>query len=527
MTIAPGARERMDAPGSAAKAAPRMPRLLGESALLYGSVYVFVAFKFVAGLLVAKLLGPGLYGLRTAFGLAADYEPHAQLGTYEAMQKEVPRLRGRGDHAAANAVLANVFTANLLQSLIFGVALFAAALYLRLTPIDRIYVDFLLFLGAYSVVNRISIFYTALLVIDKRPNVLSQFRMLQAALSAVLSVGLVYHLSLRGLFIGLLAAHVVGLGFLAYRIAWLPPLRFSAPELWRLVRIGFPIMLITLLFVLFRSVDRILVLGMLSAELLGYFAIGVIISALVFESVADVFRVMFFPRFMERVGAGAGAEELRRWLVEPTVLVACFAPLLMAALYLAVHLPLAHFAPEYLPAVGVARVLVLAQFFFAVATVPLLVCVALNRQNGVVLLTVLAIALNTALTYAFIRMGWGIDGVALGTGLSYGAFSLAVTAFALRQFDRRWREFLRLYGLVLVPFAYAVALLYVGERWLPWHPAGFVGDLGLVLLKLAAFCAMYTPLLLTARAHPAFDRLGALVPRFGRRRVQQLAGERP
>ena len=518
MTSAPDVAHATAAPPA------RPPRLLGEFALLYGSVYVFAFFKFVAGLLVAKLLGPGLYGLRTAFGLATDYETQAQLGTYEAMQKEVPRERGRGNRQAADTILSNVLTANLLQSAVVCALLLAAALYLRSTALEPIYADFLIFLGGYSVISRLAVFYTTLLIVDKRTNVLSQYRMLHAALSAALSVGLVYYLSLRGLFVGLFLAQAASLAFLVWRIAWLPKLQISLPQVWELLRIGFPIMLITLLFMLFRSVDRLLVLGMLSTEMLGYFAIGVIISAIVFESVADVFRVMFFPRLMERVGAGGSIDELRRWLLEPTILVAYLTPFLIGAAYLAVHLPFVHFAPEYLPAVDVARLLVLAQFFFVVVTVPLLVCVALNRQHAVVVLTALAIALNAALTYGFIRAGLGIEGVALGTGASYAAYSIAVTALALRELDQGWRELFRLYARVLVPFIYAVALLLIGERWLPWQPSGLAADLGVTMLKIALFCALYAPLLLVLRAHPAVERLAALLPHLGRAAAREEAG---
>lgn len=259
-------------------------RLFRESAALHASLYVLIFFKVIGGFLVAKFLGPGVYGLRTAPGFAVDYEPCTQLGTYESMVKEVPYHRARGDDATADAILSSVFTANLAMASGMGVLLILSALVLHASGVAGIYVGFLVFLGGYGLVNRIQTFYAVWLVAEKRALVLSKLRMLHGSLAATLSVALVLAFGLPGLFLGLFLAAAASLAWLMTRLRWIPPLRLSMPLVRRLVRAGFPIMAIGLLFVLFSNVDKMLILGMMSHEMLGYFAVAVIASVVVSTS---------------------------------------------------------------------------------------------------------------------------------------------------------------------------------------------------------------------------------------------------
>ncbi len=512
MTLGKGWLHARPEPGAPARGA----RLLKESALLYGSVYVLVFLKFASGFLVAKFLGPATYGLRAAFGIAVDYQPFTQLGLNDAMHKQVPYFRAKGDHESADRILSNVFWVNVLVATALCLASGAVGTILYLRGTEQIFVDFAFFLGLYGVLSRIRAFYSVQPILEKRTYDVVRIRSLDSALNAVFSVVFVYLYGLRGLLGGLLLAALISAAYEIRLSRWVPAMRISWSETAGLVRIGFPIMTISLLFLLFQNVDKMLILSMLSREKLGYFAVAVIVSALVFRTVGDVFRVMFFPRVMEQVGRSADLRLVKPLLTEPTVLVAYFVPFLVGVMYLSVHLPLLHFAPEYGPAIEVARVLMLGQFFFASAVVPLLVCVALNRQNVVVVLMCGVIAFDAALNFAFIRMGWGIVGVALGTGISYFVLGLSATLLALRLFDAGIGEIARFLARLMVPFVYCIALLLLLDRWVVTAD-DFWSDAVGTAAKIAVFCVAFSLVLLTIRAHPAIAMLRDYLP--GRRSV--------
>lgn len=504
--------------------------LLRDGAALYGSTYVAVFFRFAQGFAVAWLLGPALYGLRTVFGLVVDYERFSHLGTFNAMHKEIPYHRGRGDYETAERIGNTVYGVNLAYAIGLSALLLVAAVYVARLEVERIIVDFLIFFAAFVVVSRIRSFYGAQLIVDKNSVLLGKVRALQDAVAAAASVVLVYLWSLRGLFIALFIANLISLAFIRARTTFRPRFTLDFRLAWRLVGIGFPIMLITLSFILLRSVDKLLIAGMLSREALGLFAVAAIVSAILIDTIVDVVTVMSFPRIMERLGQTGDRAQLRPYLEQPTVLIAYFTPFLIAALYLGVHLPLQHFAPEYLPSVGVARILVLGHFFFAVTTTGLATCVALNEQLKIVALTVLSVALNAAVNVVVIRAGWGIEGVALGTGLSYLFFGSSVLWYAMRRIGTTPAEYFAFSALVYLPFAWTVLVLAGIDRLIPSPPVGLAADLAVTASKYLLFVAAYAPILLRIRRHPAFATLrsgvaGLLEKRLGRRGVDASAAD--
>jgi O-antigen/teichoic acid export membrane protein len=498
-------------------------RIFRESLALHASMYLFILFKLVAGFLVARFLGPAMYGVRTALGLAVDYEPYAQLGTYDSMLKEVPFHRARGNTATANAILSTVFTANLVAAATVGVLLALAGWVVGRSGAEPIYSFFLFFLAVYAVVNRVRTFYATYLVADKQAYLLSQVRLMFGFLNGALGVGLVIPFGLPGLFSGLLLSAIITLAWTMYRLRWVPSLAFSGVLLWRLVRAGAPIMLIGLMFLLFRSVDKVIILGMLPHELLGQFAVAAIASAVVFDSVGDLLRVMFFPRLMEQVGRDAGREGVRTQLLQLTFVIGCLAPLLVGVLYLTVHLPIAHLAGEYLPSVEVARALAVGKFFFVLSLVPVLVGIAVDRQGAVLLLTAAAITLNVVINIGLIASGFGIGGVAIGTGVSFALFSFATLAFVVRQVGGEASQAVRVFGGVLLPFCYAVALLLAIDLWQPVSGPGPVQDLGITAVKLGAFLALYAIVPFRLRRHPAFARVLEHLPSLRRERTATAA----
>lgn len=505
--------------------------LLRDSVALYGSTYIAVFFRFLQGFATAWLLGPALYGLRTVFGLIVDYEWFSHLGTFNAMHKEMPYHRGRGDHETAERIGNTVYGVNLAYALGLAALLLLAAAYASaFLDVERIYIDFLIFFAVFVVVSRIRNFYGARLVVDKESVLLGKVRILHDAAGSTLAAAFIYLWSLRGLFVALVLMNLISLAYIRARTTYRPRMILDFRLAWRLVEIGFPIMLISLVFILLRSVDKLLIASMMTREALGYYAAAAIIAAMLIDTTADVVSVLAFPRIMERLGQTGDRTQLRPYVEQPAVLIAYLAPLLIAALFLGVHLPIRFLAPEYLPSIDVARILVLGHFFFVVATTGLTVCVALNEQIRMVGLALLAVAVNAAANVIVIRAGWGIEGVALGTGFSNLVFGGLVLWYAMRCLEVSPGDYFSFSALIYLPFVWTVLALVAIDRFVPVPPVGFAGDLALSLGRYLLFLVAYAPLLLWIRRHPAFVTLrngirGFLAKRLARRGADRSAAD--
>lgn len=495
----------------------RPPRrsVLSHSVLLYASTFLAMMFKFLGGFVVAGMLGPTLYGLRNAFGLVTEYQQFSHAGTLDAMRKEVPYYRGSNDAGKADDVMANVFGANMAYAAFALVVVFGLAIYFHLSGYEPVYVDFALFLGGFIVFEKIRMFFDARLLVDKRSDSLGKARLLHQFLGAAACVVLVYYYELRGLFIGLLIAEAVTAAYVVYLVRWVPAVRISARVVWSLLRVGLPIMLTALAFVLLRSVDRVVIAAQLPHELLGYFSVATIVSGLMPMVLADVVGAIMFPRIMEEVGR-RGDVRIKDYVVQPTLLIAYLTPFALGAIALTIHLPLTYVLPEYAPAIPVTRLLLLSSFCLSVPLISLLACIALNRQVSVLLLTLGSVAVNALLSYALISHGFGIEGVAVGTVIAHFLFGVLVMSYALRRLRSSFGEICRIAGAVYLPAVYAAILLALLMAFTIGSTATISNALLASAVDVIAFSVLFSLSLLFVRKQPIFLAVARYLP-FGKR----------
>ena len=329
------------------------------------------------------------------------------------MDKEVPYHRGRNDLHRAEQVANNVFAANLLYAVVVSVLLLLAAIYLGQTSHEQIYVDFVLFLPSTFSSTKFNMFYEERLVVNKRSYLLSTTRVLYQATSAIFGVGFAFLCGLRGLFIGLFIADIITVTFLLYAVKKVPAIRISPAMTWQLIKIGLPIMLIGLAFLLLVSIDRLIIFAMLSREMLGYFGIATIISGLIYGTLAD----MSHDNFPSDNGKNGGSS---RHLASQDLSAGTYCAVLLPYSILDRRLVSQHsfapqiFLPAYLPALTVAKILLLGSFFISQLMTVWLVCVAMNKERPLLCVIAAAVALNGLFSYSFISLGLGIDGVAVG-----------------------------------------------------------------------------------------------------------------
>jgi O-antigen/teichoic acid export membrane protein len=481
-------------------------KILKESAFYSFSLCLRIFFGFIQGFLIAKFLDPALYGLRTTFNLVMEYEYYSHSGTFNAMQREVPYYRGQKDEERAKCIVTNVFGVNFLYALAVCATLLFVSLYLSKSNVKSIYVYFPFFLGLSIVTQKVIAFYTAKFITDKKVIFLSRIEIVYVLVKTIVYVTLVFYFGLIGLFGGLIIADVICILYILKNAGRPPRIQVSFHLLWGLLKIGFPIMIVGFLLMVFRNVDRTIILAMLSKEMLGYFGIAAFVSGIIY-TIPEVIYSIFYPRLMEKLGRTKDIYRIKNYLIEPTVLVAYFMPFLLAGLYFSTHIPFQYFLTRYLPAINVAKILTLGLFFVPVFRMPLSVCIALNRQIAVIFLALPAILLKIILNYSFIRWGWGINGVAIGTGISYFVLSLLISWYALKQFNPEIQEILRFFLFIYAPFLYSLCLLLMLDHFLTFNADGFWNDLIFTSMKTGIFFVLFSLIFVFVRKHSAFIKL--------------------
>jgi len=252
-------------------------------------------------------------------------------------------------------------------------------------------------------------------------------------------------------------------------------------------------------------VDKLCIALFLPPEMLGHFAVAAIVSGVLFVTLADAVKVLLAARMMEALDASGGAGSLNDYYAAPTLLIAWLAPLAVGSLVLVVHLPFEHFLPDYLPAIPVARILIMGQYFFAVVTIAMLACISLGRQNTLAMLTVGGILFNAAANVTVLGAGFGIRAVAICTGMSYMAYALVLMAFTSRLLRESGSSVsLRTVSTLLLPWSACLLLAAGVDRLVPVGGLDIARDLGHSSLRVALFVLAYGALLFLLRSRPAF-----------------------
>jgi hypothetical protein len=132
--------------------------------------------------------------------------------------------------------------------------------------------------------------------------------------------------------------------------------------------------------------------------------------------------------------------------------------------------------------------------------------------------------LNGLLSWLFISLGLGIDGVALGTVLAHFIFSVVTIGYVYMHFREPLSACFRFLGFVYAPFVYAGVLLFVLEQAPLFAGEGVWERVLLTALQVAVFSAAFALVFLLVRKHAVFTRLMDSLPRMRRRAPPAAVG---
>src|SRR5512139_3636139 len=91
-------------------------KAIRHTILLTGTLILSEVLLIFRGFLLAKLLGPNLYGLWHAFKVVLYNSEYYSLGINEGMKREVPYYRGKQDHDKVEALTRTAFRFGMLLS---------------------------------------------------------------------------------------------------------------------------------------------------------------------------------------------------------------------------------------------------------------------------------------------------------------------------------------------------------------------------------------------------------------------------
>jgi O-antigen/teichoic acid export membrane protein len=461
-----GARiETFDAATIAARTAPvtGWRRMMADCAVVCGASAVCHVLGAATGLVLRMFVGPAEMGIWQAVKLALNYANYANLGISKGAVREFTIARGQGDTASAKKGLDLAFTVNTLTSLAYAGVLVAAGVWIAVSsggPWSAAWAVGMFVAGGLAVLQRHVTFQVTILRSAQSFGLTSQLSVLEAVLTLAVCGLATWRWGLGGLYASTVVVMIVSLAYVqrhqVVRLAW----AWQWTEIRRLVAIGAPILLAGTVTSLFRSLDKLMILGYLEDRefQLGCYSLALMVGAGLF-GVGNMLSLVMGPRYGEKYGRTGNRREVALLAARSSELLAAAMGLVAALAVVAGPPLLARMLPDYRPGLAPLLWLVPGSVAMALALAPSQYLVAVDRQNRALWAVVAATLLAALGNHAALTGGYGLPGVAAATTASYLVYLVLTVAVSIwGELDRAARlRYLAMHCLTLAP-ALGIAL---------------------------------------------------------------------
>jgi O-antigen/teichoic acid export membrane protein len=231
---------------------------------------------------------------------------------------------------------------------------------------------------------------------------------------------------------------------------------------------------------------------------------------------------VMYPRFGEKYGETGDPRSLTRYITMPMVNLAMLTVLPIGAIFVALPALIQLFLPEYNDGVTPARVLLFGLFFYSVAGMAGNMLLTINRQFLRLGILAGCALLNFIFSYGALKLGYGIEGVAIGTSLAYFVFFLGSTIIAMRYSMATPGESLKVVVKVIAPFLYVCGALWLVVNFLKTTPGSTTHIITQTVIQEIVYVALCAYLV-----YLAFKKLDFIKLLFKRRDSSGIGQEQP
>jgi O-antigen/teichoic acid export membrane protein len=438
---------------------------------------------------LAALLGPAVYGDWVFMLLLSAYAPILSLGTVEALLKRVPFFNGRADASSAREIERGAFAFTFIVSATFTALVALVGVTLRSLGLASYVLPTRLMLLAVAISGLSSFSYYRLQAYSAFHSV-SLITTVRSVATLVLQLAFAYPWGLTGAVLGYAVAEAVVCAFSFRRTRPLPRLGapvFSANLFRRLITVGFPISIIWWTFIIQTSIDRIVSMTMLGSAPTGYYGIGMSITG-AYLLFPDAINQVLYPSINEQFGRTQQAGDLVPLVLYPARIMSLLLPLLTCGFFLVMPVLFQYVIPQYAPGLVAAQILVIGALFGALTRGGVNLLVSIDRQRTVLGLVAASVLANLLGNVLLVKLGFGIEGIAVSTLVSTFGLSTSVWWLVLRSVDTparsRWGVMGNLFGPALL-----FALVAVGSSGVTAlvHPRSLAGSLAIVAAQIGVY----------------------------------------
>jgi O-antigen/teichoic acid export membrane protein len=383
----------------------------GEFLLYSSSTVLMQGSKMLTSIFVARLLTPTVFGWWNALQPLLIYGAMLHLGVLNGMNRDVPYFKGRGESEHSEYIRRVSWGVTIITALIAAFLTLGASFFIR----DNQIVEWALrFLALVLLFQQWYLYKTMELISAIRFSLLSVQQFAQAILFPLFCISMAWKWGLNGFIMAQAAVNLLVCLLMTKLTNYnLRPI-IDWVEARRLSAVGLPIMMAGFLYDTLRALDRWVILSFLGAEQVGYYTLA-ILALQAITLLPSVVTAQFYPRISKRFGETHSYAALRPLLL--TTLKASSAMIIPFGLltFLLIK-PLTYiFLPDYVQGINAAMIVIIGVTVSRpVAGMAATFLNAIGKASWYLRVQAVIIVVQLVLTIGATRLGWGLNGVALG-----------------------------------------------------------------------------------------------------------------
>lgn len=370
-----------------------------------------------AGILTRRFLGPVQAGIWALLQIILVYSAYSPLGVTEAISREIPFYRGKGDHAKAEEMKDLIYSFSTLTSFLIAVGCVVYAMLMRRSLRPELFYGLLL-VSALVMLQRTSNLYIAFL----RGYKLFTIAATQMIFSAIVNAMLVVIFSMKYKVYGFMAA--MALSFLFnilyirahHRFSFRWRLDFS--KIWELMKYGFPLVVVAMLGTIFLTIDKLMIAKFLGVKELGLYSVA-LLAYTYLHSLPNSIGIVLIPNFHQKFGETENADGLKNYLEKSTQVFEVVMPILIASGWFMIPYFARLVLPDFEGSIPPMKYLITSVFWVAMIHPYSYFLVVIRKQ--ILLLPIIGGACVMAFITNFFCLthGFGILGVGIVTTIVF------------------------------------------------------------------------------------------------------------
>ena len=414
-------------------------------------VGIFIAF------FMRKFLGPYQMGIWSLLKVIQTYLSYLQLGIESAAVYRIPFYRGKGDLCSAIEIKNTTFTFMFFASVLSAIGLAVAAFLLRNYYSTEVIIG-LMALAVYIILQRMYSFYVVILRAYKNFSVLTKSLLFDAVANLLLVFLLVSKFKIYGLYVTISMLAIFNTLFVYRLSGYKMEFSFALKRLKGLMGYGIPILIIGFLSEILATVDSIMIGSMLGVVFLGYYSVAVMAKNCI-HGLSNNLGIVTIPHMQEVYGKSGKIDDIKKFVTYATESISYVLAPLLGLVYFIAPILIEKFLPKYVLGIPALQILLLNTIFISCSVQTGQFLITIDKKFKLIIINIMAIAINILLNYFFIRKGLGISGVALGTSLSSLVVFISSLILAMKHFAS-WQEIIKFIASVMFPIVYILGIIY-------------------------------------------------------------------